>query len=623
MQRALALLALVLLFVINELTTSGKWATATNWSRGVKPQSSDEVKIAAGKEAKIEAEAKCRALIAEGTVTGTQSLTIGDATAPTEAAFTGIALKITLGATWGHTGVVLLEGKSATVCTITTNGHTLGALILSAAGKWQLEDALTTTGTVSCAATGFSLDTTGKAVTASGLLAEAASGSLTLGVSTVTLSGAPAGGVVVVAAGVTLSAAESTILLTNASETSKLFAGGGKAYGTVQFGGPNWEVTGADTFGLINVFNKGAAATKGVKLPAGVLQTVAAINFNGKAGELSRLESGTPGTKAKIKLPAGTWTPANSFGAVKDIEVTGGTLVLPNGKDEGGNAGIVFAVINVDAMNGTAVASGSSVEKLTGADSRTGTATATGSRADALVMRSEREGTVTATGVSADAAVTIDSMVGIAVATGVGGDAAAHSSAVAGIVTASGAGVDHLTGTDAQAGLAVGVGTRSDAYVARDVRTGTATAEGSSFESWTSSNRFSDHMVGFALATGQRVDSYVARDLAHGSSSSAGSAVERLTYGDALTGVVTASGSGADALVGVDQADGVATASGTLEAQVIYRDRLEGIVTASGSGVESWSRKGGATIRLVSLPAARIKMDSLPAARILITTPEV
>lgn len=124
---------------------------------------------------------------------------------------------------------------------------------------------------------------------------------LTLGTSTVTLTST---GTVwnMVATGLTLSAASSTIIMTDVSATAKTFAGAGLTHGnlTITAGGTgSITFTGANSFGTITC----TGGSKSLILPASTTTTVANFNCTGTAGNLVALTSSSPGTQFTLSCP--------------------------------------------------------------------------------------------------------------------------------------------------------------------------------------------------------------------------------------------------------------------------------------------------------------------------------
>lgn len=350
LQAALAVSLLIALLEVDTLNTSGEWKIAGNWSGG-KPTSASEVLVPAGKVLKIATEASARAMIVEGTVEGTAIFSRAAAAESTEAAFKGVALKIVSTATVSSWTGSLSFAQTGTIKTlgIWSGGKTLQsangvqAAVTLGRGSWQLEEPLTLLAaaelTVQPEAT-FLLNSQNLSV---GRLEVQASSTVTAGATTIKLTGVTAEAKPVLGAAAGLSAASATIEVTDTSETEKRLNAGNLSYGTITFAGPNIVLNEGATIGTANVNNKGAAATKGLRIKQGTTVSVTTITFNGTGTERSRLESSEAGKPATLKIPSSK--EVGGAVAVKDIAVTGGTLTLtdPNAKDEGGNTGIVFA----------------------------------------------------------------------------------------------------------------------------------------------------------------------------------------------------------------------------------------------------------------------------------------
>jgi hypothetical protein len=139
------------------------------------------------------------------------------------------------------------------------------------------------------------------------------------------------------AAEATVTTTGSTIEITGAGGN---FVGGGLSYATTKIITREGKLSGSNTHTTLEFLNEGVAA-KGIEVSQTTTQTFTNLNFKGKAGELARVESSKAATAWKLKH-TGDYEPVNSFVAVKDCTYEGGTLYLPNGKDEGGNTNIKF-----------------------------------------------------------------------------------------------------------------------------------------------------------------------------------------------------------------------------------------------------------------------------------------
>ena len=125
------------------------------------------------------------------------------------------------------------------------------------------------------------------------------------------------------------------------SASAKTFAGGGKAWPTLNQGGTGaLTITGANTFA--NITNTVQPAT--ITFPASTTTTVSAFGVSGTSGNLITLNSSTSGTRATLSDASGV--NSVSFCDIKDINATGGATwssFTSNGNvDSGNNVGWDF-----------------------------------------------------------------------------------------------------------------------------------------------------------------------------------------------------------------------------------------------------------------------------------------
>ena len=122
--------------------------------------------------------------------------------------------------------------------TITSNGTSVTFISFNGVGGgWTLQDSLTVTSNITL--TNGSLNTNNQTVNCNGFSSTAANTrTLTLGTSTINLSGTGSVWNISTTTGLTFSGASSTINLTSTSTTSRTFAGGnGLTFGTINIGG--------------------------------------------------------------------------------------------------------------------------------------------------------------------------------------------------------------------------------------------------------------------------------------------------------------------------------------------------------------------------------------------------
>ena len=141
--------------------------------------------------------------------------------------------------------------------------------------------------------------------------------------------------------GLTVSASTGTINMNSAS--AKTFAGGAKAWPTLNQGGAGaLTIQQSNTFA--NITNTVQPAT--ITLTAGTTQTVSAFGVSGTSGNIITLNSSSAGSQATLSDSSGT--NSVSFVSIKDINATGGAAweaFITNGNvDAGNNTGWDFLV---------------------------------------------------------------------------------------------------------------------------------------------------------------------------------------------------------------------------------------------------------------------------------------
>lgn len=288
------------------------------------------------------------------------TLSIGDGTAGlgNRALRFSSFMTYTLGS--ASTSAILFKSTSATQQTITTAGKTLGPPTFNATsnGSWQFSDAFSC-GTQTLTLTKGSLDTNGQTVTAGNFdLSVANTRSLTLGSSSIPLSGTSSSTWSAVSTNLTLSAASSTITLTGAGAgfVGHNSGSSGGTYGTVSFTGDGTHaIAGANTFGALT-FTGTASKTCELTLSNASQIVSGAFTSNGNsATNRNLIKTGTLGTTYTIT--AGTVTVTNSD--FKDITGAGAgswdlSAITGKSGDCGGNSGITFTTGATQTATGTA-----------------------------------------------------------------------------------------------------------------------------------------------------------------------------------------------------------------------------------------------------------------------------
>jgi len=170
------------------------------------------------------------------------------------------------------TGTLTWGGRSAT--TLTTAGKTLGFALTqnSPGGTLTLLDALTSTSNVN--SNGGTFDANGFAITAvRGSFNATAAATVNMGSGVWTATGEF---LFSFAAGVTVNAQTSTLKFTDATASTKTFAGGGKTYNNIELAGAgsgSFNFTGSNTFADFKVSD----GAKTIKFTAGTTTTVASF----------------------------------------------------------------------------------------------------------------------------------------------------------------------------------------------------------------------------------------------------------------------------------------------------------------------------------------------------------
>lgn len=244
------------------------------------------------------------------------------------------------GMTITSTSTLTFNGTGTQV--ITSNGKTFGAsFVLSHTGTVTLGDALSNTGVITHN-TGL-FDSNSKNMTVGGFLSQSGlTRSLTLGTSLVTCVNAGTSVWSVNTTALTSSVASSTILLNNATASSKTFAGGGLTYGTVQFGGAGsgvFIVANSSSFAAMQIIGQHT-----VQFTAGTGQDIADISgLSGTPGVLNSLQSTSAGTIATL-TKAGNDNFLD-YCNLKDLKVAGGARWWAgvHSVDQGNNNGWRYA----------------------------------------------------------------------------------------------------------------------------------------------------------------------------------------------------------------------------------------------------------------------------------------
>jgi hypothetical protein len=225
---------------------------------------------------------------------------------------------------------------------MTTTGHALYSAVFgdgTSTGTWTLYDSLTTS-TITTAGSA-TLNTNGQAVTLSGALTAGASTSLTFGASTITAGGFAFGSS-------TVSAASTSLICANSAGCS-LTTSGSLVAAVVTFSGATgvgnpYVLSGTNTIGTLSVSGDNVY----LNVTAGTTQTLGSggLVTNATAGNLTYLQSTSPGTAWNLSKPFGTVSVLRTY--LKDSHASGGAQWAAGlgSIDAGGNTGWQFPGAN-------------------------------------------------------------------------------------------------------------------------------------------------------------------------------------------------------------------------------------------------------------------------------------
>lgn len=175
---------------------------------------------------------------------------------------------------------------------------------------------------------------------------------ITMGSGTWTLNGTGTVWNTATTTGLTINPNTSTIKITDASSSSRTFAGGGKTYNNLWYstttGLGQLVVTGANTF---NDFKYIGLA--GITWPAGSTNTFATFTVSGNNSfDILSIVSSSSGTQATLSAPSGVINRDNL--SIKDSAATGGATWCAgvNSTNVSGNTGWTFAACAAGANSG-------------------------------------------------------------------------------------------------------------------------------------------------------------------------------------------------------------------------------------------------------------------------------
>lgn len=317
-----------------------KWAATSGGVGGESvPTSADDVFFDASSPvntATINATANCKSLNMTGwtgTLAGTSQLNVFG------------SLTLGSGINLTYSGVMNFS-STTTGQTITTNGIVLpGPIIFNGVGgEWTLQDTITLTGSITV--TNGSFVANGQSISCSFFSSSNTNvRSVSLGASTITLTGTGTVWIMTITNNLTFSAGTSTILLTDTSASAKQFNGGGQTFNIVRFTGTgtgSYTITGSNTFATFSDQNSVAHT---VIFTAGTTQTISSAagwDVVGGSGAVITMQSSSGGTAWNIVASSGTVS--SDYLSLQDSAASGGAdfYAGANSTNVSGNSGWVF-----------------------------------------------------------------------------------------------------------------------------------------------------------------------------------------------------------------------------------------------------------------------------------------
>lgn len=232
------------------------------------------------------------------------------------------SLALGSGMTVAASTVALTMQAVVTGKTITSNSVSMDCPLVfnGVGGGWSLVDNLAIGTSRALTLTNGSFDADGKNVSTGSFTLGAGTKTLTLGSGTWTVVGSgTAWNANTNVANLTVSPSSGIISMTSAS--AKTFAGGAKAWPTLNQGGSG-ALTIQQSNSFANITNTVQPAT--ITFTTGTTQTVGALGVSGTSGNLITLNSSTAGSRATLIDRFGV--NEVSFVSIKDINAVGGSL---------------------------------------------------------------------------------------------------------------------------------------------------------------------------------------------------------------------------------------------------------------------------------------------------------
>jgi len=290
------------------------------------------------------------------TITGTGTITNDMPRLGKDLNFTGFSGTFSSGGNWENYGSLTFSNgmtlstasfamSGRGIHTITWNGKTIGGstfTINGFGGTFTLQDTFSSTGTF--ALTSGTLDSNNQAIT-SGQFTNSSTNTraLTLGTTTWTILSTSGTFWNTTASAFTGSMEFSTIVLSQASSTTRQFTGGGQAYGTLTYtvasSTGQLTLTGGNSFVNLNV----SGGTRTLAIPTGSTTTVANFNVFGTAGNVVGVVSANAGTRAVLNRLRGVPV-STDYVAFQDIAyaIPYGFYAGVNSTDNGNNLNVIF-----------------------------------------------------------------------------------------------------------------------------------------------------------------------------------------------------------------------------------------------------------------------------------------
>ena len=252
------------------------------------------------------------------------------------------------GTTLSGAGTITFSGRTTQTITSNSISFTQTIQISSFGGTVQQADALVTSSSLSLSI-GTYLTQNNNLTCSSFSYIVTGTAALTLGTSTVTLSGTGTVWSFNTVTGLTFSGTSSTIALSNTTTTARTFLGGGLAYGTLSIGG----ATGTSTLTLTNSAGSftNIASTKTVAHTISITANLSIGNWTavGTSGNLITVQSSLAGTQRTITY-TGSSKVSMDYMSIKDINfsytlgASNPYLVYAgaNSTNGGNNSGVAF-----------------------------------------------------------------------------------------------------------------------------------------------------------------------------------------------------------------------------------------------------------------------------------------